>query len=366
MAGSTTSNVIKCKSCNIVICEVLAFIQNKQNVMDAESLVRLCTSAFSQKEIEDAKSLLFDSLSTKEKKVLRKNAGKTMRDLNDVISIFRKTDPEELPTFVARDLHRLPPLTFDHIDCTRILKDIIILKNEISSIKNTYATEQQLNDIRNELLNLKQGSLMNTYDLNVNRKRGGGGIKDSFYLNSGPYGLPPFTENVTVGSSSTPNSNGHTADRCAPDTSASRMLSPSLQRKSHTPERQSNVSREKETAINDDALMHTAREKERESAPAEGVWPKLPTATGMLNSENLEEKEVTSKEDWTKVVKKSRKSRLIVSEGKAAIKVDGKFKAVERSVPLFINKVDKQTTGTDIIEYIREETGVVVDLKTLI
>lgn len=165
-----TSKVIKCKECNIVICEVLAFIQNKQNVMTADSLVKVCTSSFSTEEIEMAKTLLFDSLTNNQKKIQRKNAGKSGRNLNDMISIFRNTDPEELPIFVAKDLHRLPPLTFDHVDCTRLLKDILVFKNEISIIKETYATDKQLIELKNEVINLKQTCHNSNYDLNINRK----------------------------------------------------------------------------------------------------------------------------------------------------------------------------------------------------
>lgn len=53
-------NVVKCIQCRIVICEVLAFIQNKADVMAEEGIVRLCVTAFASEEIEAAKSLLFD------------------------------------------------------------------------------------------------------------------------------------------------------------------------------------------------------------------------------------------------------------------------------------------------------------------
>ncbi|CAG9573767.1 unnamed protein product [Danaus chrysippus] len=62
-----SENLIKCANCNVVISEVLAFIRNKHDVMDNESLVRICQSAFSEEEIDEAKKKLFTSVKTKQK-----------------------------------------------------------------------------------------------------------------------------------------------------------------------------------------------------------------------------------------------------------------------------------------------------------
>lgn len=104
--------IVKCSNCNIVINEVLAFIQNKCEVMDEESLVRICVTAFSSEDIESAKNLLFDSITTDVRKKIRKRVGKSLRNLNDVIALFKETEPEDTPIFVARNLHKLPPYIF--------------------------------------------------------------------------------------------------------------------------------------------------------------------------------------------------------------------------------------------------------------
>lgn len=57
-----TVNTLKCVNCNIVINELLSFIQNKIAVIDNESLIRICISAFSEEEVECAKKLLFTSI----------------------------------------------------------------------------------------------------------------------------------------------------------------------------------------------------------------------------------------------------------------------------------------------------------------
>lgn len=74
----------------IVIYVLLAFMQNKIGVMDKESLVRLYSTAFKEKEIENAKNLLSGSVTTNIRKIVRKNVGKEQRDLY-IVSIFKQT-----------------------------------------------------------------------------------------------------------------------------------------------------------------------------------------------------------------------------------------------------------------------------------
>lgn len=120
------TSIVKCASCNIVICEILSFIQNKLDVMDVQSLIRICSTAFSAVEVEKAKCLLFESIPSVTRKIVRRRDNKSLKDLEDIISLFQNTDPEIIPIFVAKELQKLPPATFDHVDVTRLLKDIII------------------------------------------------------------------------------------------------------------------------------------------------------------------------------------------------------------------------------------------------
>lgn len=153
--------LLKCKSCNIVVCELLTFVQNKHEVMDSESLVRICVSAFNSAEIENAKYLLFQAITTELRNIKRKRnskEGKSTKDLFDIVNIFKQTSPEKIPVFVARDLNKLPPITFDHVDVTRLLKDIIVIKQEIANIKDTYVTLDQLLQAKNEISNAYQNN----------------------------------------------------------------------------------------------------------------------------------------------------------------------------------------------------------------
>lgn len=96
-----TSNVIKCNTCNIVVSEILAFVQTKMDVMDEESITRICNTAFSEEDIRKAKSLFFDSVPNSKRKI-RKGEGKTLRDMDDIITLLKSVDPEELPVCCER------------------------------------------------------------------------------------------------------------------------------------------------------------------------------------------------------------------------------------------------------------------------
>ncbi|XP_026726585.1 uncharacterized protein LOC113493016 [Trichoplusia ni] len=162
------TSTIKCVSCNIVIDELLAYVQNKISIADEASLVKICASAFSSEQIQKSNTLLIESLSSDVRRTVRKGKGKDNRVLNDIVAIFKTTEPDLLPVFVARDLEKLPPITFDHLDVSKLLKDLVLVQAEINNIKSTYVTQS-------ELQNLKAVCEMNFSALpnpNVNTERG--------------------------------------------------------------------------------------------------------------------------------------------------------------------------------------------------
>lgn len=55
-------------------------------------------------------------------------------------------DPELIPIFVAWELNKWPPFTFDHIDVTQLLRDILILKTDIEYIYNKYNEKKSSNN----------------------------------------------------------------------------------------------------------------------------------------------------------------------------------------------------------------------------
>lgn len=127
--------------------------------------------------------MLFDSVTTDQRKIIRKKRGKEGRDLEDIVSLLKSIDPETVPVFVARNLERLPPLSIDHLDCTKLLKDITKLQRDIDTVKTDYATNKQLEELRIDVHKMKYASLPQSPFANVNARRG------AWMDNSGPSGL---------------------------------------------------------------------------------------------------------------------------------------------------------------------------------
>jgi hypothetical protein len=339
------SKVLKCPSCNVVINEVLAFICNKIDVMNEESISHICVSAFDETDILAAKNLLFDSISTTKRKKIRKRQGKTLRNIDDIICILKETDPEDIPTFVARDLHRLPPVLFDHVDVTRLLKDLLTMRCEMQRIYDEYATVNQVKQLQLEIESLKNSSSVGAYNQHVTVRRGIIGPRPSnFEYESGPLGLSPQL-NMSLREGSAINSS-----RCAPtaDESTDRpavLTPPSPPAVSH-----STVTRPTTTA----PAIHTA-------APID--------STAVCETIEKSYSDILQEGEWKTQYRKrdNRKiqNRFIGKMGKATVDAGSKFRAADSKVPLYIYNVSKDTSMCDIITYVKSKTDIDVRLEKM-
>ncbi|XP_063629477.1 uncharacterized protein LOC134800847 [Cydia splendana] len=119
----------------LIANELLAFIQNAVDTMDEVSIRQICKSSFSEDDICSGKALLFQSLGKTDQMPSRRRDG-GVKSLQDIIKLFKETDPDDVPAFVAKRLDRLPPVTFDHVDVTRLLKDITFLKTSLAEVQS--------------------------------------------------------------------------------------------------------------------------------------------------------------------------------------------------------------------------------------
>lgn len=373
---------IKCIECNIVINELLCFVQNKIDIMDEESLIRLCVSTYTTAEITMAKDLLFESISTSTRNISRRR-NREQKDLEDIICVFKSTDPDKTPIFVARELEKLPPVSFDHIDVTALLKDIVVLKSEMRNLKDSCATVDQLNRVKAEINDMKFASLVDierTGTTNVNIKRGAY-LLDSG-RDSGPIGLLNLSNRNNFNSSPEQNEliNDHvnwrsplslekintdgdhtktsvcrathhttavtavTAAACEPRPQASGGSGAVSCSPVHNarPTSSNRFSKEIRTntslaAAGKDDLLNVNKVKSLAEITRDGEW----------KSQNPEN-------EWILVQKKRLKnkheSQLV--RGKAACMPGNKFKSASMTIPLFISNVHKDTSEKDIAEYV--------------
>lgn len=377
------SNLLKCSSCNIVINEVLAFINNKIDVMDEESLSRICVSAFSDEDILSAKNLLYESIPTEKRKKTRKRDGKKVREIDDIISLLKVTDPEVVPVFVARELHKLPPVLFDHVDVTRLLKDLTQLQQQTKLIREEYVTKKEMDSLKLELKNLKKASLVNNFEstiCNVNKRRGAFLLNSSEEYCSGPKGLTYMDPNITATSQNHcdlhigndyPNvSNFFSQSEGTTKTldivaSASNEVgtiptpapAPPLPQDAH-PQR----------ATTDDALPvgavavsgtgHTAAQNVHSNVYSKGKLLADVVRTG-------DWKVPKQDEEWTLVQKRRLRNRFVANRGKAIVGPDVNFKAADIKIPIYIYNVAKDVPMCDIASYICSKTNLTVDLEKM-
>ncbi|XP_061729174.1 uncharacterized protein LOC133534100 [Cydia pomonella] len=404
------TNILKCSKCNIVVDELLTFVQNKIDVMDEDSLCRICTSAFEVESIEKSKTLLFESIPTEKKRIVRRNRKRTekqRRDVEDIISLFKGTDPELVPTFVARDIHLLPPVTFDHVDVTDFLKKITVMRAEIEDIKSNFVTQEQLVKLTRKIESFEYrqntSTSHNGHFLNVNMQRG------AFIGDSGPKGF-----------SYCDLSSRRLSDECAsPSPMAEEALSERAKKSeectdvgesthngelvlssSHSQNNSLSASHSHECGdgnqmascfnmrglpSNDDVVLSRSPQRSSPKAPPCRLAPvenvemashnykqlDLSLSESVDINRNLSEHKVAlqntgdlTSSDKTKgwEVAESRKhrakrNRFVGKMGMARAGPDAKFKAAEVKLPLFITKVAKQTTKEDIVEYIEAKTG---------
>lgn len=81
---------VKCNSCNVIIDELLAYMQHKIDVIDEVSLIQICKSAFNAADIEQSKAVLNECIAknaptTTGRLRTRRGEGKEQRDIEDII-----------------------------------------------------------------------------------------------------------------------------------------------------------------------------------------------------------------------------------------------------------------------------------------
>lgn len=124
--------------------------------MDELSLVQICCSWYSEEEIECAKSCLCELAGVR--KNIRKGDKKNASNISDIIKLLKETD--NLPTFVAKDLNRLPSVTFDHLDVSSLLQTLATMKNDMMTFKNE--TKSVITKLETEITELKKNQTISS------------------------------------------------------------------------------------------------------------------------------------------------------------------------------------------------------------
>ena len=136
-----------------IINELLCFIVNKISILDNESIVKLCSEKYSEKDIEDAKELLFsmvhkdgDLTTFVKRRAGKVSESKSVKNLHDIYQLLQEKGAEDLPQFVALNLGNLPPITFNNIDVTVLLHEIENVKAKVDFMHGVIKEQNKVSD----------------------------------------------------------------------------------------------------------------------------------------------------------------------------------------------------------------------------
>ncbi|XP_050555627.1 uncharacterized protein LOC118266829 [Spodoptera frugiperda] len=286
----------------LIANELLAFLQQKLDVMDEVSAIQICATNFSEEDVAAGKLLLYKSLNKCDQMVSRRRDG-TKKSIQDIITLLKETDPDDVPTFVARDLNKLPPVTFDHVDVTSLLKDIVVLKASLVDVQNRLdASQVAVAVLRKELSDLRNM--------------------------------------VTVTGSPTA-SNVNTRRGAAADTSAVSFASAVLSTPSSSPR----TAEQAECASRAPRLPATA--------------PAGPPAPADKHTKPVPEKEAPRADEDGFVTVQGRKRRQRTNKnrcGTASIKANIPIRVAQPNTPVYISRLHYTTKVEDIVEYVCQKT----------
>ncbi|KAG7312314.1 hypothetical protein JYU34_001794 [Plutella xylostella] len=351
------SNTAKCNNCNVIIDELLTFVQNKIKIVDDVSLVQVCKSGFSESDIERSKTILIECIANTSyagRIKMRRGTGKEQRDIEDIIRGLKQVEPSELPIFAARNLTKLPPYTFDHIDVTSLLKDIAYLKADLQDLRCKTCPTEEVQKLRNEMLELiRQEKPTHS---NVNSHRGAN------FLDSGPVGLDMTlyqdTNDALPELESTTNADAQVSSPINPSGKHITIKHISVQEcnpKPPTPPAQTGASTKLDTK--------SSTEPDAVTKPAQK--PSLTFAqVSKTPKKSSVEQEKNETNTWTAVTyKKKRRNNNI--RGSSTNVSTNKLKAAPRIAYIYLSNVDSSIKNKDIHEYAKDLGQDILDVEKL-
>jgi len=108
--------------------ELMCFLQQKSNVLLFDDLVTIVTDYYTSDEVKGAVSSVHEYVDTRIPSY--KGADKDRKTVSDLLKIV--LNPEiTLPSYVAVDIARLPPVDVEHLDLSALLRELTLLRSEV-------------------------------------------------------------------------------------------------------------------------------------------------------------------------------------------------------------------------------------------
>jgi hypothetical protein len=141
----------------ICVNELLCFLTRKCNLICVDKLVAICANYFTWDEISKARAVL---VSDKEgvlgqRLPKRKGPDKEKNTVSDVLKVI--LDPEiSLPTFVALNIERLPPVSLEDVDMSSVCTELCSIREKLKESASLYSELCAIKEQLTELLAWKE------------------------------------------------------------------------------------------------------------------------------------------------------------------------------------------------------------------
>ena len=120
----------------IIINELLCYLIAKIDSVPTDTLTRLVSETFTGDEVDASKKLLCEHVDDSVKTGAKRGQNKKKHDLDDIVKMLVLCDRNSLPSFVALDLAKLPPVSIDCIDVSSLMRKQQLQEVEISNLKS--------------------------------------------------------------------------------------------------------------------------------------------------------------------------------------------------------------------------------------
>ena len=113
-----------------VINNLLCYVKCRIDLIYTDTLVKVCTAKFSENELAEAQSLMYNFVKPSER--LQKQKGDDMKNktMCDIIKWFHECDADDLPHFVCDNVNLLPSVDIHDIDVSLLMKEISLMRYE--------------------------------------------------------------------------------------------------------------------------------------------------------------------------------------------------------------------------------------------
>lgn len=326
----------------LIANELLAFIQHAIDTMDEISILQICKTNFKREEICSGKELLYRTLGKADLMPSRRRDEKGERSLQDIIKLLKETDPDDVPAFVAKRLHKLPPVTFDHVDVTRLLKDITTLKATLAEVQlKLEASESAISDLRAELLSIKRSDSVSRSFVasNVNTRRG--------------------AQNASVCSIESA-----TTPECAPPPlAADERVSPRPAAAAASPARPAAVELTScgTTSTPSRAYAAAAAAPSRRSQPL----GKKPCVAPFKSVTERPPKKQCDKEGFIKVERRKKKPASRNHHGNAPVGLEPSLRPEVRTTQLYVSRLHWSTKVEELVDFVRRKSKFTLRVERL-